>query len=57
LVDCIHETICMKWITYLNTELNHLAFEFGGQDIWAKYKTRPLVSFLLSFKIFMQWLY
>jgi hypothetical protein len=30
LVDCIHETICMKWIIDLNIELNHLAFEFGG---------------------------
>ncbi len=38
LVDCTHETICMKWITYLNTKLDHLAFEFGGQHIWAKYK-------------------
>jgi hypothetical protein len=38
LVDCSHETICMKWITYLNTEFDHLAFEFGGQHIWEKYK-------------------
>jgi hypothetical protein len=30
LVDCTHETICMKWITNLNIKLDHLAFVFGG---------------------------
>ncbi len=48
LVDCIHETICMKWITYLNIEFDHLAFEFGGQDIWAKYKDQA--TSVISFK-------
>jgi len=30
LVDYIHETICMNWITNLNIRLDHLTFVFGG---------------------------
>jgi hypothetical protein len=29
LVDCTHETICIKWIANLNIKLDHLAFVFG----------------------------
>jgi hypothetical protein len=28
----------MTWIKYLNTKIDHLAFESGDQHIWARYK-------------------
>ncbi len=46
LVECV-DTISMKWITYLNTEIDHLAFESKGQHIWARYKDQA--TFKVSF--------
>jgi hypothetical protein len=37
-VECIDDTISMKWIKNLNTKIDHLTFELGGQQIWARYK-------------------
>jgi hypothetical protein len=37
----------MKWITYLNIEIDHLAFESKGQHIWARYKDQA--TFKVSF--------
>jgi hypothetical protein len=37
----------MKWIMNLNTKLDHITFEFGGQHIWAKY--RDHITSVISF--------
>jgi hypothetical protein len=37
LVDCFNDTISMRWIKDLNTKIENLAFELGGQHIWARY--------------------
>jgi hypothetical protein len=43
----VGDTISMRWITNLNTEIDNLAFELGGQHIWAKYKDH--VTYKVSF--------
>jgi hypothetical protein len=37
LINSTHESINLRWITNLNTGINHLAFEFVGQHVWATY--------------------
>ncbi len=44
LVECIDETISMKWITYLNIKINQLAFELQGHPIWSRFKDH-VISF------------
>jgi len=46
LVECL-DTISMKWIAYLNIEIDHMAFESKGQHIWARYKDQA--TFKVSF--------
>jgi hypothetical protein len=35
LINSVHESINFHWITNLNTRIDHLAFEFTGQHMWA----------------------
>jgi hypothetical protein len=35
LINIAHGNIDLHWITNLNTIINHLVFEFVGQDMWA----------------------
>jgi len=35
LVGARHESIIMIWVTYLNTNVEHLAFDVNQQYIWA----------------------
>ncbi len=37
LIDCAHENINLCWITDLDIRIDHLAFEFVGQHIWATF--------------------
>ncbi len=49
LVDCTHGTISMKWITNLNTKVDHLTFNFGHQHICTKLKDQAFghISFVI----------
>jgi hypothetical protein len=33
-INSAHKNISLCWITDLNTRIDHLAFEFGGQHMW-----------------------
>jgi hypothetical protein len=35
LINSVHENINLHWITNLNTKIDHLAFEFTRQHMWA----------------------
>jgi hypothetical protein len=46
-VECVDDTISMRWIINLNIKIDHMAFELGGQHIWARYKDHA--TFEVSF--------
>jgi hypothetical protein len=35
LINSVHKNINLCWITDMNTKIDHLAFEFDGQHMWA----------------------
>jgi hypothetical protein len=37
LINIAHDSISLRWIIDLNTNINHLAFEFVSQHIWATF--------------------
>ncbi len=42
LMKCIDDIISMRWITYLNIEIDYLAFELGGNTFEQGRKIMPL---------------
>jgi hypothetical protein len=34
LINSVHKSINLCWITNMNSEIDHLAFEFNGQHMW-----------------------
>jgi hypothetical protein len=41
-MKCIDDIISMRWITYLNIEIDYLAFELGGNTFEQGRKIMPL---------------
>jgi hypothetical protein len=46
-VECVDDTISMRWIINLNIKIDNMVFELGGQHIWAMYKDHA--TFEVSF--------
>jgi hypothetical protein len=52
LMKSIDDIISMRWITYLNNEIDYLVFELGGNTFEQGRKIMPLFKFLFQFKLF-----
>ncbi len=46
-MECVDDTISMRWIINLNIKIDNMVFELGGQHIWAMYKDHA--TFEVSF--------
>jgi hypothetical protein len=52
LINIAHEKISFHWITNLNTIINHLVFEFVGQNMWATSSNQTRVAFFVTKDIY-----
>jgi hypothetical protein len=41
----VDDTISMRWIAYLNIDIDQLAFELGANTFWARYKDHIIFEF------------
>jgi hypothetical protein len=53
LVEFVDDTISMKWITYLNTNIDHLAFELGANTFGQGTRTISFLNICLLIEMFM----
>ncbi len=49
----VDDTISMRWITYLNTNIDHLAFELGANTFGQGTRTISFLNFCLLIDMFM----
>jgi hypothetical protein len=53
LVEFVDDTISMKWITYLNTNIDRLAFELGANTFGQGTRTISFLNICLLIEMFM----
>ncbi len=52
LINTVHESINFYWITNLNTIIDHLAFDFARQHMWATFKNKIEASIFITREIY-----
>jgi hypothetical protein len=53
LTNTIHESINLHWITNLNIQIDHLAYEFVGHHMWATSSDQIGASIFVTREIYV----